>query len=36
MPVKALLVLRFNGDTADSVILDGAFSLGDYGYFDRG
>jgi len=36
MKIEAFGVLRWNGDTAAPVLLDGAYNLADYGFFQRG
>lgn len=36
MKIEAFGVLRWNGDTAAPVLLDAAYNLADYGFFQRG
>lgn len=36
MKISSICLLRYSGDTPESVILDGAFNLAEHGYFQRG
>ncbi len=36
MKIEAIAINRYNGDTPEPIVLDSAFNLGEYGFFQRG
>jgi hypothetical protein len=36
MKVQSLFVMRWNADTPEPIILDGAYNLAEYSFFQRG
>ena len=36
MKISSIAILRYSGDTPESVILDAAYNLAEHGFFQRG
>lgn len=36
MKIQSVMIVRWNGDTPDTVILDGAYNLAEYSFFQKG